>query len=244
MEIYLKKPTVFAEEEPPEPSPDGIECSLCGNKGYIPFINDDGTLIARECSCMAQRRSVRMAKKSGLGDLLKSCTFKTMKCPDEWSGRLKTAALNYCKAEPGTWFYVSGRPGTGKTHACAAICKRLMERGSEVRYFLWRESAPYLKALVNDSPDEYARRMNALAAVPVLYIDDLFKGSVTDADLNLAFALINARYNRKDSRTVFSSELPLSEIRRYDEATGSRIYQRAQGYILNAPSNAKNWRTA
>jgi DNA replication protein DnaC len=117
-----------------------------------------------------------------------------------------------------------------------------MKRGVDVRYMLWREEIPALKALVNE-PDEYQRRMDELAAVPVLYVDDFLKGTVTDADLNLVFALINARYNRAKARTVFSSELPLSEIRRYDEATGSRIWQRANGYILNAPANAKNWRT-
>ena len=243
MNITIPRPAAFTPEEPPPPSPDGIECPLCGNRGYTTFFNEAGELMTRECSCMARRRSVRRAKASGLGDLLERCTFKTMACPDDWAKQLKAAALRYCQSPPGTWFYVSGRPGVGKTHACAAICRRLMERGQEVRYFLWREQAPVLKALVGDSPDEYAARMERLAAVPVLFIDDLFKGSVSDADLNLAFALINARYNRTNSRTVFSSERPLSEIRRLDEATGSRIFQRAADYILNAPPGAKNWRT-
>lgn len=242
MEIIVPKPAVFSEEQPPEPSPDGIECSLCQNKGYTTFINDNGELMTRECRCMAQRRSVRRAKKSGLGDLLERCTFASMTCPDDWSKRLKAAALNYAAADGAPWFYVSGKPGTGKTHACTAICARLMKRGEEVRYMLWREEIPALKALVNE-PDEYKRRMDELAAVPVLYIDDFLKGTVTGADLNLAFALINARYNRNKARTVFSSELPLSEIRRFDEATGSRVWQRAKDYILNAPANAKNWRT-
>lgn len=241
MNIIIHKPAVFAEEQPPEPSPDGIECPLCQNKGYTSFINDNGELMTRECRCMAQRRSVRRAKKSGLGDLLERCTFASMTCPDDWSKRLKAAALKYAAADGAPWFYVSGAPGTGKTHACAAICARLMKRGEDVRYMLWREEIPALKALVNE-PDEYKRRMDELAAVPVLYVDDFLKGTVTDADLNLAFALINARYNRDKARTVFSSELPLLEIRRFDEATGSRIWQRAQGYILDAPANAKNWR--
>lgn len=240
MEILLKKPERFVDT-PRDPSPDGIECDLCENRGYIAYINDEGELMTRPCSCMARRRSVRLAKKSGLADLLARCSFAEFRCPDEWSKQLKAAALRYAAEKPGAWFYVSGRPGTGKTHACTAICSRLMKRGEEVRYLLWREEIPQLKALVNE-PEEYKRRMDALAAVPVLYIDDFLKGTVTDADVNLAFSLINARYNRSASRTLFSSELPLSEVRRYDEATGSRIWQRAAGYILNAPPGAKNWR--
>ena len=200
--------------------------------------------MTRECSCRALRRSVVRAKRSGLGDLLTRCTFSTMVCPDEWSRKLKGAALRYAAADGAPWFYVSGRPGTGKTHACAAICSRLMKQGQEVRYMLWREAAPELKAMVSDGTEEYRERFDALASVPVLYIDDLLKGSVTKADLNLAFALINARYNRSSCRTIFSSELPIVKIREYDEAIGGRIWQRAKDYILNAPRDAKDWRTA
>lgn len=244
MEIRVTPPAAFAPEEPPEPSPDGIECPLCGNRGYTWHYNDAGELMTRECSCRALRRSVVRAKRSGLGDLLTRCTFATMACPDEWSRKLKAAAMKNVVDGSDPWFYVSGRPGTGKTHACAAICARLMQRGKEVRYFLWREDAPVLKALVSDNPEEYKLRFDALAKVPVLYVDDLFKGTVSDADLNLAFALINARYNRSSCRTIFSSELPIVKIREYDEAIGGRIWQRAKDYILNAPRDAKDWRTA
>lgn len=242
LSIVLKKPAVFAEETPPEPSPDGIECPICQNRGYISWIDEDGTLRSRECECMAQRRSVRHLRRSGLQDMVEAYSFKTFRCPDEWAKKVKAAALDYVKDGAAPWWYISGRPGCGKTHICTAICSRLMQRGEEVRYMLWREEVPVLKALVNE-PEEYERRMNALARVPVLYIDDFFKGTVSDADINLAFALLNARYN-KTVRTLLSSELPIAEVRRHDEATASRIIQRARGYILNAPPGVKNWREA
>lgn len=242
MEIVYPRPAQFVET-PREPPPDGVDCPLCENRGYIAWRNDEGELMTRPCECMARRRSLRLAKKSGLSDLLERCSFASFRCPDEWTKRLKAAALRYAAAEPGAWFYVSGPPGTGKTHACTAICSRLMKRGVEVRYLLWREEVPVLKSLVQE-PDEYKRRLDALAAVPVLYIDDFLKGTVSDADLNLAFSLINARYNRANSRTIFSSERPISDVRKFDEATGSRIWQRAKGYVLNAPPGAANWRDA
>ena len=70
----------------------------------------------------------------------------------------------------------------------------------------------------------------------MLYIDDLFKGNVTGADLNLAFQLINARYNDRKLITILSSELTLSEIIEQDEALGGRIYERARGFVLAAPN--------
>lgn len=242
MELMIPRPAVFVEEAPPEPSPDGIDCPLCQNRGYTVTKAEDGSLLTRECACMARRRSEKRMRRSGLGDLLRRCTFASMRCPDTWSRELKAAALRYAQDGQSPWFYVSGRPGTGKTHACTAICGRLLKSGAAVRYLLWREEIPVLKALVSDSPEAYAARMEELYAAPVLYIDDFCKGKVTDADLNLAFALINARYNRDGCRTIFSSERNLADIGRLDEAVASRIRQRAGGYILAAPPGAKNWR--
>ena len=242
-EILYPRPAAFVAEAPPEPSPDGIECGLCQNRGYTTYINDAGELMTRECSCMARRRSERRMKRSGLGDLLARCTFSSMRCPDEWSKRLKAAALRYVQEDGAPWFYVSGSPGVGKTHACTAICARLMNRGVAVRYLLWREEIPVLKALVSDAPADYAARMDELYSAPLLYIDDFLKGKVTEADMNLAFAIINARYNRDACRTVISSELSLADVQQLDPAVATRIGQRAKDYNLNAPRDAKNWRT-
>ena len=231
-----------ASPSPRRTPPDGIDCPLCENRGYLTRVDETGRLFARECECMSRRRSLRQMRRSGLADLLETNTFKTYRIPDEWTKSCKAAALNYVENGRGRWFYHSGKPGTGKTHLCTAICGKLLKRGEEVRYLLWREEVPELKALVQDAA-AYKARMDELSSVPVLYIDDFFKGNVSPADLNLAFALLNARYNRHNTRTILSSELPLSEIRRMDEAIGSRIYERAKGYILHAPPDARNWRT-
>ena len=79
-----------------------------------------------------------------------------------------------------------------------------------------------------------------------MYIDDLFKtkqgASVTAADINIAFEILNYRYIN-DMLTIISSEKTLREILDIDEAVGSRIYEMAQGYILNISADpAKNYR--
>ena len=73
----------------------------------------------------------------------------------------------------------------------------------------------------------------------MLYIDDFFKGSVSDADINLAFELLNDRYNSK-RMTILSSERSVEDILELDEAIGSRIYERSKGFYARLP--AKNWR--
>lgn len=221
---------------------DGIHCPICGNKGVVYRLDPAGCLYATECVCMARRKSIRLLRRSGLESLVKESTFKNFRTPDAFTQRAKKMAINYADQGEGGWFFISGRPGCGKTHLCTAICRRFLLRNVPVRYLLWREDGPRLKAMVNNDPAGYAAEMEELCNVPVLYIDDFLKGKVTDADLNLAFALINARYNRRRSRTLISSERSLEEIWTLDEATGSRITQRAEGFILIAPAGAINWR--
>ena len=54
--------------------------------------------------------------------------------------------------------------------------------------------------------------MDKLKKVKVLYIDDFFKGGITDADFRLAFEIINARYNDKGLRTIISSEVKIKDL--------------------------------
>lgn len=108
---------------------------------------------------------------------------------------------------------------------------------------LWRDLAVKAKALVNT--DEYHRILQPLKDVPVLYIDDMYKTgkgqSPTTADVNLAFELINYRYNDETKRTIISTERTLDELMSIDEAVGSRIYERSKGYRLDF-SDKQNWR--
>ena len=115
-----------------------------------------------------------------------------------------------------------------------------MDGGIPVRYVQWRGDIPAIKAKVNDA-EAYAEAMQPLKTVRALYIDDFLKGSVTDADKNIAFDLLNARYIKPDAITIISTELTIDRILSWDEAIGSRINQRAKDYMLNI-GKKKNWR--
>ncbi|MGM9650385.1 MAG: ATP-binding protein, partial [Faecousia sp.] len=223
---------------------DGIDCPICGNKGVVYRVDDDGCLFASECECMAKRKSLRLLRRSGLEDMIREKTFKAFTTPDEFTTRAKRTAVDYVNHGENKWFYISGHPGCGKTHLCTAICRRFLSENIPVRYFLWREDGPKLKTMVNSDAEGYAKLFNEFANAPVLYIDDFLKGKVTEADMNLTFALINARYNRsRKTRTIFSSERSIAELRKLDESLGGRVYERAGDglYVLNAPPDAINW---
>ena len=79
----------------------------------------------------------------------------------------------------------------------------------------------------------------------VLYIDDMYKTGKgqqpTVGDVNLAFEIINARYNDTGKVTIISSERTVEEMLDIDEAVGSRIYERSKGNYLNLYGR-ENWR--
>jgi DNA replication protein DnaC len=79
-----------------------------------------------------------------------------------------------------------------------------------------------------------------LKTFPVLYIDDFLKGGITDADIRLAFELLNYRYNNSSLLTIISSEVDLKNIFDADEALAGRIYERAKGNIYRTPN--EDWR--
>lgn len=220
----------------------GLNCPDCLNRGYFTRVDDDGYRYSEECHCMAKRRSLKRIEKSGLSDLMKRYTFETWKIKEEWQSGAKKAALEYAGSPEG-WFYLAGRPGTGKTHLCTALCAALIESGMEVRYLLWREFSAKAKAVVNDE-EEYQRLVEPMKRVSVLYIDDLFKvgkgQQPTTGDVNLAFEILNARYNA-NLITIISSELTVEMILDVDEAVGSRIYERSKDNYLDL-SEKENWR--
>lgn len=232
---WMEQRTIIENSLPGKLS--GYDCPECKNKGYIVRV-EDGKCVYKECSCMPKRRALWRINRSGLADLINEYTFDRYQTPEKWQEVAKAKAMQYLD-NPGAWFCISGTPGSGKTHLCTAIASELINKGREVRYMLWRSEAPRLKSLVNDR-EEYERLMSEYRGAEVLYIDDFFKGTVTDPDKNLAFELLNDRYNSRKTMTIISSEKTIEEILAIDEAIGSRMYERSKGFYVKTAS--ENWR--
>ncbi len=209
----------------------GYDCPKCRNRGYwLRYDESLKTIVQCTCDCMARRQSLRRIHQSGIGRAMERMSFDTYRTEEPWQKTIKQAAETYA-ADPEGWFFVGGQVGSGKTHICTAILQALSDR-YPVRYMLWRDAVAKLKAGLNDPAgialmDEYKN-------APVLYIDDLFRGAVepTQGDLNIAFELLNYRYNDDRLLTIISSERYSDEILAVDEGIGSRIVERACGYLL------------
>ncbi len=213
----------------------GYDCPLCKNKGYIEKIVDGNEVLA-ECKCLKYRDTLRRIKESGLEELLRSCTFRSYECTEEWQTALKAAAHSFSERDNGC-FYIGGQSGCGKTHLCTAIVGAMIKKGRSARYFIWREDSTTLKALVNDP--EYKTVIDGFKRTDVLYIDDLFKqNTVSDADIKLAFELIDYR-GRNRLMTIISSELTFDQLIDIDEGLAGRIIQLTRGNQHIIPKDRK-----
>ena len=143
------------------------------------------------------------------------------------------------------WLFVGGQVGAGKTHLCTAVINAFMARGYQCAYMAWKDDGTKLKALVNEG-EQYEKMINRFKTAQVLYIDDFLKtkqGEMsTVGDVNLAFELLNYRYN--NLVTIISSERFIAEIELIDEAVGSRIVERCKGNCINIKrEKMRNYRT-
>lgn len=221
----------------------GIDCPLCKNRGYFRYIDEEGRPRNAECECMVTRRNLDRIERSGLKDMLSRYTFDTWQIRDGWQQSALEKAQAYAE-RPDGWFLACGSVGTGKTHLCTAICDELMRKGVDTRYMLWRDVSTQAKAVVNDQA-AYAAIVEPLKSVQCLYIDDMYKTGKgqqpTVGDVNLAFEILNARYNDSGKLTIISTERSMKELVSIDEAVGSRIYERCRRSSFSFEGR-QNWR--
>lgn len=236
---------------------DGYDCPLCKNKGYIakPRKSNFGYWYEAhcQCKCYETRASIRRMHKSGLKNRIKDCRFDTFETTEKWQSVIKEAAVRFTKDDEHTWFFIGGMTGCGKTHICTAIARHYLLKGKTVQYMLWRDEVVRLKASVTDAK-EYGKLIDEWKKVEVLYIDDLFKTGKTSegelqkptaADVNIAFEILNYRYNNPELVTIISSESKVTDILDIDEAIAGRIAEKTtpHGYGINiAKDQAKNYR--
>ena len=238
---------------------DGYDCPICKNKGFIavPAKADYGNGYWYEenqfCKCYKVRSTIMRLKKSGLKNIIKDYTFKNFVADTEWQKAIKEAAIRFVQDADHSWFFIGGTSGCGKSHICTAIAGYYLKHDKAVKYMLWRDDVVKLKANVTDAV-EYSRLMEGLKKSEVLYIDDLFKTGKdadgnpqrpTPADINIAFEVLNYRYNNPKLITIVSSECMLTDILDIDEAVGGRIAEMTtpHGYGFSIkPDRAKNYR--
>ena len=229
---------------------DGLNCSICKNKGYVVYGKNkygEDELVQRPCVCEKSRKSIRNLKASGLANVIDDYRFDNYITTQPWQESVLEKAKKFVKDDGNSWFFIGGQSGAGKTHLCSAIAIELLRRGVEVKYMLWKSESRKIK---NDN-FEGGNLIEYYKNVEVLYIDDLFKVGKsfgeeiqrpTAGDINIAFEIINSRVAQK-KKTIISSESTLLDLFDVDEAVAGRIKQMSGEYCLNiSKGEGKNYR--
>lgn len=214
------------------------KCQYCKDTTWIIEVGKG----ARRCKCFEVEMIKEQWRASGLkiNDLDK--TFKTYETFNEITKQLKATTTNYylrfkeIEKTNNNSILLCGDPGAGKTHLCIALANNFLKKdGKRVIYMAWVDAIKELKQSSMDK-ENYNKLINKYKNVEILLIDDLFKGGVTEADIRIAFEIINHRYINKLPMLV-SSELTIKDILNRDEAIGSRIYDMAKGFIVEVKGN-------
>lgn len=219
-----------------------VWCAKCLNKGFtFGLEKHEGIIyeVAIPCECMERRKNRANARETALADVFNEYSLRNYHADEPWQKAIKDGAEEYIKGieKSKDWFFIGGQTGAGKTHICTAIVSAFISKGRKPEYMMWRDDSMRIKL---SDMSGYTNEIEKYKKADVLYIDDLFKTTPTDADVGLAFEIIN--YRAMSNRvTLISSERTLDEILTIDEALGGRIKQKAKWFKIEKDKN-KNYR--
>ncbi|HEX9061382.1 MAG TPA: ATP-binding protein [Clostridia bacterium] len=206
------------------------KCQTCKD---TEFTYDEKTNTIRPCVCKDINYYKHLLEKSGMAKAFQEKSFDNFftKNRPEIITTAKNIALNYVAKFDGLHSLAFiGQVGAGKTHLCIAVSRELMRKGINVLYMQYRDTITFLKQHMIDE-QVYQKEITKHKTVQVLYIDDLYKGRITESDINIMFEIINHRY-LNSLPVLISSEFDCERILQFDEAVGSRILEMAKGNII------------
>ena len=222
-------------------------CEKCKDSGFV-LVMKDGYEVAMRCDCYEKSMSLLRLKKSGISEEFQKKGFKEFDCKGIASLQdAKEIAIQYYQnfleneTSRQNSIVFCGQPGSGKTHLGMAICNNLLNVCHVgVTYMAYRNAITRIKQMIMDK-ENYYTELNTYCNARLLYIDDLFKGKPTEADLNIIYELVNFRY-MNNKPMIISTEKLQEELVDIDEAIGSRILEMCRGNIVKMQGKELNYR--
>ena len=227
------------------------ECSECKDVEWILDENNNAT----RCKCAELKAARAILINSGIKEGDRQKTFSNFKHSNFVNiNKAKENAMQYYKEfesienlRNNSIAFVglmAGNKklgvGTGKTHLAIALTMNLLNKGIPVKYFSYRDEVSKIKQSVTDK-ENYQRELDRWKNCRVLFIDDLFKGKITESDINIMFEIINHRYlNYKP--IIVTSEYNIAAIDDIDQAIASRIYEMSKEHFNEMGGSGANYR--
>lgn len=162
-------------------------------------------LVALEIAERDQRRLKRLLDDAKLPVGKTLSTLQLTRYPPAMRGQIQELCRGQFLSEASNVCLI-GKPGTGKSHVMAAIARSLIERGTPV---LYSSVAALVERLLEAKRDlRLARELKRLDHFDCLALDDIGYVQQDRAEMEVLFALLAERYERKSvmitSNLVFS----------------------------------------
>lgn len=197
-----------------------------------------GSGTAAKCKCMEIKRIEKNLKRSGLLGY-RNKTFDNFMAYGKL-GPIKDKLMSYDHTARSS-VLIFGQVGSGKTHLSMALGNRLVDDGVRLVYMPYRSTITVLKQNMLDS-EYYQKEIHKYTNAEVLVVDDLFKGRITESDINIMFEIVNHRY-LNEKPLIVSSEKTIDQLMDIDEAIASRLYEMSTGWVFQIFGKEYNYRT-
>lgn len=246
LEVILEKLKQRVDIIPADDS--RFACKKCKDTEFVFYKDSNGYEYAKECECREMKIAQRLLEKSGISEEFQSKTFTNFDDRGiEAIRKAKETATRYYmdfssieKTRYNSIVFM-GQVGSGKTHLGMALANNLIkQKNVAVLYMEYRQTATKLKQLITNDY-EYNTELNKFKTARVLFIDDMLKGKVTEADVNLLYEIINYRYLNK-LPMIISTEKTREELIEFDEAIASRIIEMSKKRIVELEGKELNYR--
>lgn len=211
----------------------------------------DGEPMGVLCQCRQRKSLARKLKASGLTPEQAAYRIENYSVSPE-NQKMFNGIKRYLQAWPALidsdssakGFYLTGPVGIGKTMLACIITRSMLEKGVPAVFVPSADLIAELRHAQFSEEDGMESKIDTLANVPALILDDVGKEKLTAWVQSLYYRLIDLR-NRKNLLTGFTSNYNLVELEeRLGEvgpATVSRIIGMTQDYVFFGGGADMRW---
>ena len=223
------------------------KCPICKDKKLL-YVMKDGYEIARKCDCVLRQEAIERIERSGIIEEDRNKTLDDYmtygKKPLEYAKqtvKIYMESFNEIKNTRNNSLLLMGKSGSGKTMLGIIAAMHIVnEHSTSLLYVSYRTMVTKLKQNIMDEYT-YNLELGKIISSPLIFIDDLFKGKITESDINIMYEIINTRYLERKP-IIISTECGLDELLEIDEAIGSRIIEMSKNHIVMFDDSTTNHR--
>jgi DNA replication protein DnaC len=235
-------------------------CTRCGGTGTL-TVEENGVARTGRCRCMKLEDRIRLFNNAGIPAFHSRSSFESFEPIGNAAIFARQACQSWCtqfgEGKEKRGLVLSGKVGRGKTHLLVGVFKELVFRyGMAGRFVEFSRLLSTLKEGYGKGNDG-SLLLADLVSAPVLAIDELGKGRLTDWEQSIIDEVVSRRYNAGKpilGTTNFSWAAPTGnpvanhadpkhEGQSLGDRVGGRVFSRLQELCFTYPMTGEDYRS-